>query len=46
MDAGRAVATFMRTLISMKRTLAQPEVWELLDHHLASRPGSRRAAAW
>jgi NTE family protein len=44
MDAGRAVATFMRTLISMKRTLAQPEVWELLDHHLAGRRRSRRLA--
>lgn len=34
MDAGRAVATFMRTLISMKRTLAQPDVWERLEDHL------------
>jgi NTE family protein len=34
MDANRAVATFMRTLISMKRTLAHPEVWERLDGHL------------
>ncbi len=34
MDASRAVATFMRTLISMKRTLAQPHVWPWLDHHL------------
>lgn len=34
MDASRAVATFMRTLISMKRTLAQPHVWSRLDHHL------------
>jgi NTE family protein len=44
MDAGRAVATFMRTLISMKRTLAQPEVWELLEHHLTTRRRSRRVA--
>jgi NTE family protein len=44
MDAGRAVATFMRTLISMKRTLAQPEVWDLLDHHLATRRTSSRLA--
>lgn len=44
MDAGRSVATFMRTLISMKRTLAQPEIWELLDHHLVHRPRSKRAA--
>ena len=34
MDPNRAVATFMRTLISMKRTLARPEVWHRLDHHL------------
>jgi NTE family protein len=34
MDAGRAVPTFMRTLISMKRKLAQPEVWSVLSHHL------------
>ena len=36
MDASSAVATFMRTLISMKRTLAHPEVWERLDHHLVN----------
>lgn len=34
MDSGRAVATFMRTLISMKRTLAHPEVWVKLEYHL------------
>jgi hypothetical protein len=34
MDAGRAVSTFMRTLISMKRKLAQPEVWSVLSDHL------------
>jgi NTE family protein len=44
MDAGRAVATFMRTLIAMKRTLAQPEVWDVLHDHLVSRAGSRRVA--
>jgi NTE family protein len=44
MDAGRAVATFMRTLISMKRTLAQPEVWGVLDDHLAVNSRSRRLA--
>lgn len=37
MDPTRAVATFMRTLISMKRTLARPEVWEHLDGHLVAR---------
>lgn len=36
MDASRAVATFMRTLISMKRTLARPDVWARLDDHLAN----------
>lgn len=44
MDAGRAVATFMRTLISMKRTLAQPEIWDRLDDHLHSGADSRRIA--
>jgi NTE family protein len=39
MDASRAVATFTRTLISMKRTLAHPEVWERLDHHLNQKTG-------
>ena len=43
LDASRAVATFMRTLISMKRTLARPEVWERLDHHLVGRSVSRSA---
>ena len=45
MDSKRAVATFMRTLISMKRTLAQPEVWDRLDDHLRPRARSRRIAA-
>lgn len=44
LDASRAVATFMRTLISMKRTLARPEVWSRLDRHL-TRPSVRRSAA-
>ena len=42
MDASRAVATFTRTLISMKRTLARPDVWELLDHHLRKRVRVRK----
>ena len=45
MDASRAVATFTRTLISMKRSLAQPEVWELLDHHLGKRVRVRKAVS-
>src|SRR5690606_37131661 len=36
MDASRAVATFMRTLISMKRTPARPDIWERLDRHLVT----------
>ena len=34
LDPARSVPTFMRTLTTMKRTLARPEVWEKLDHHL------------
>jgi len=45
MDASRAVATFTRTLISMKRTLARPELWELLDHHLRKRVRARKVAS-
>jgi hypothetical protein len=44
MDARRAVATFMRTLISMKRTLARPDVWDRLDDHLGSGSPSQRVA--
>jgi NTE family protein len=44
MDTNRAVATFTRTLISMKRTLARPEVWARLDDHLLSEPASRTVA--
>ncbi len=36
LDPEHAVPTFMRTLISMKRTLAQPEVWEKLSHFLGN----------
>lgn len=35
MDPKAAVPTFIRALIAMKRKLAAPEVWELLDHHLS-----------
>lgn len=45
LDASRAVATFMRTLISMKRTLAKPHVWSRLEDHLVSSPVKRSAAA-
>ncbi len=45
MNVDQAVATFMRTLISMKRTLAGAEIWERLDHHLTPRSGARRAVS-
>jgi hypothetical protein len=44
MDPSRAVATFMRTLISMKRTLARPEVWERLSHHLIGSGSEQKVA--
>lgn len=44
MDPSRSVATFTRTLLAMKRTLAEPETWEVLDHHLRRRTRSRAAA--
>lgn len=43
LDASRAVATFMRTLISMKRTLGRSDVWHRLEHHLVD-PSLRRSA--
>lgn len=42
MDADRAVATFIRTLIAMKRTLAEADVWGRLDDHLLSGSPSHR----
>lgn len=35
MDANRAVPTFMRTLIAMKRKLGSSEVWSILSDHLS-----------
>jgi len=45
MSSARAVATFMRTLIAMKRTLGQPEVWEPLRRHVAVDGVNPRAVA-
>jgi hypothetical protein len=45
LDASRSVATFSRTLISMKRTLARPDVWSRLDDHLVTRRVRSSAAA-
>lgn len=38
LDPKGAVPTFIRTLIAMRRRLAQPEVWSLLEHHLVTAP--------
>ncbi len=43
MDASRSVATFMRTLIAMKRTLASPAIWSRLDEHLSPKRITGRA---
>lgn len=45
MDTSKAVATFMRTLISMKRTLAHSDVWGRLSRHLGAEEVNRSAAA-
>lgn len=45
LDASRSVATFMRTLISMKRTLGRPEIWDRLEYHLGASTVRRQAAA-
>ena len=45
LDPARAVATFMRTLVTMKRTLAQPHVWGSLRDHLGAVPVRPSAAA-
>lgn len=41
LDPRRAVPTFMRTLIAMKRTLGDPEVWDPLSEHLTPAPVER-----
>jgi NTE family protein len=45
MDPARSVPTFMRTLISMKRTLGRPAIWERLEHHLISNQTTSRRVA-
>lgn len=37
LDPAAAVPTFMRTLMAMRRKLADPPVWSVLDRHLAQR---------
>jgi NTE family protein len=37
MDTDAAVPSFIRTLTSMKRTLARPDVWSVLERHLSGR---------
>lgn len=41
MDPKRAVPTFIRTVVSMRRVLAQPDVWPILQRHLVP-DGARR----
>jgi predicted acylesterase/phospholipase RssA len=36
MDPRAAVPSFIRTLTSMKRELARPEIWSVLNEHLGS----------
>jgi predicted acylesterase/phospholipase RssA len=43
MDASKAVPTFMRTLISMKRKLAEPEIWSVLSDHINGPSHARRS---
>lgn len=40
MDPAKAVPTFMRTLISMKRTLGRSEVWHRIQDHLVRSPSA------
>lgn len=42
MDPARSVATFMRTLIAMKRELARPEIWDPIQRHLVRTSAGRR----
>jgi hypothetical protein len=41
MEPDLAVPAFVRTLTAMKRTLAQPDNWRLLHHHLDTGQRSR-----
>lgn len=45
MDPSKSVPTFMRTLISMKRTLARPDIWGKLEHHLVGEGLTRQTAS-
>jgi hypothetical protein len=42
LDPDLAVPAFVRTLIAMKKTLADPEHWSVLERHLAPKPAGRR----
>lgn len=42
MDANAAVPTFIRTLVSMRRTLAQHEVWSVLERHFVQPKNNRQ----
>jgi NTE family protein len=42
MDPHEAVPTFIRTLVAMKRILAEPATWGVLSRHLTAVKGARR----
>jgi hypothetical protein len=44
MDPSKSVPTFMRTLISMKRTLSRSHIWEYLETHLIDRRPTKKVA--
>jgi len=43
LDTGAALPAFLRTLRSMRRTLASPEVWPILERHLVR---TKRPSLW
>ncbi|HKZ24594.1 MAG TPA: hypothetical protein VJ398_02255, partial [Acidimicrobiia bacterium] len=45
MDAKAAVPSFVRTLLVMKRILAQPDVWAVVDRHLRRNRRNRTRAS-
>ncbi len=40
MDPNQAVPTFIRALLAMRRKLAAPAVWDILDRHLNHKVGA------
>ncbi|MEX1044439.1 MAG: hypothetical protein WD020_07345, partial [Acidimicrobiia bacterium] len=42
LDPAAAVPTFVRALMAMRRKLADPEIWAVLDRHLTQTTRSKR----